>query len=201
MGSFLGTLEKAAKFLSANMDRLADEDLMMRYSEGDVRAFDILYQRHKDGLFRFISRQVGKEFVEELFQDVWSRLIKARSRYHVSAKFRTYLFTIAHRRVIDFYRQHSPISLDSFEDVESLISTDVTPDISAHNAQIFQKLLQVVDQLPAAQREVFALKQEGFTVDEIAEMTATDYETVKSRVRYASNKVKQVLGRDYESNE
>ena len=200
MGRFLGALGKATKLLSANMDRLADEDLMMRYGEGDVKAFDLLYQRHKDGLFRFISRQVGTEYVEELFQDVWSRLIKAKSHYHVSAKFRTYLFTIAHRRVIDFYRQHSSSSLNSFEDTENLISQDASPEIEAHNTQIMQKLLQIVDQLPAAQREAFVLKQEGFTVEEISEATATDYETVKSRVRYASKKVKQVLESDYEEN-
>src|ERR1043165_4566844 len=82
-----------------------DEALMERYRDGDAAAFDLLYARHKGGLFRYILRQCGnRDAALELFQEVWMNLVKARLSYTVQAKFSTYLYRLAHNRVVDFYR-------------------------------------------------------------------------------------------------
>ena len=82
---------------------------MLCYRDGDAGAFDALYARHKGGLYRYLLRQCREPAAaEELFQDVWMNLIRARARYTVQAKFTTYLYRLAHNRLIDHYRKHEP---------------------------------------------------------------------------------------------
>ena len=89
------------------MDNAApDEELMTRYRDGDARAFEVLYTRHKGPLYRYLLRQCGAAaLAEELFQDVWMNLIRTRERYEARAKFTTWLYTLAHHRVIDHHRR------------------------------------------------------------------------------------------------
>src|SRR5271163_5099249 len=83
-----------------------DEDigLMLRYRDGDLRAFAALYARHKGPLYRYLLRHVrNAAAAADLFQEVWSRLIATRARYEPRAKFATFLFHIAHNLAIDFF--------------------------------------------------------------------------------------------------
>src|SRR5688572_20791754 len=81
-----------------------DEELMLCYRDGDAGAFDVLYRRHRGGLYRYVVRLIANPGVaDELFQDVWTNLIRARRTYTVSAKFTTYLYRLAHNRVIDYF--------------------------------------------------------------------------------------------------
>ena len=83
----------------------SDEALMLRYRNGDARAFERLYERHKGALFRYFLRQCSQRAVaEELFQDVWTSLVRSRDRYRVRAKFTTLLYRMAHNRIIDHRR-------------------------------------------------------------------------------------------------
>jgi len=79
-------------YTAAAMDAgSSDEELMMRFAGGDAAAFDVLYARHRGGVFRYLLRQCqNRATAEELFQDVWMNLVHARSRYQVQAKFATY---------------------------------------------------------------------------------------------------------------
>ena len=86
----------------------SDEDLMLGYRNGDAAAFEVLYIRHKGALYRYLLRQCRIAAVaEELLRDVWLNLVRARERYEVRAKFTTYLFRLAHNRLIDYYRRQS----------------------------------------------------------------------------------------------
>ena len=83
-------------------DTDADEILMLRYRDGDTDAFARLYARHKGPLYRYLLRQCGQPAVaEELFQDVWLKLIAGRSGYAVQARFAAWLYRIAHNRLVD----------------------------------------------------------------------------------------------------
>lgn len=74
----------------------ADETLMLRYRDGNTQAFARLYARHKGPLYRYLLRQCGMPAVaEELFQDIWLKLIAARAGYTVQARFTTYLYRLA----------------------------------------------------------------------------------------------------------
>jgi RNA polymerase sigma-70 factor (ECF subfamily) len=85
----------------------SDEALMLAYRDGDAGAFDVLYARHRGGTYRYLLRQCRNAgLAEEMFQDVWMNLIRARTGYTVQARFTTYLYRIAHNRLMDHFRRH-----------------------------------------------------------------------------------------------
>jgi RNA polymerase sigma-70 factor (ECF subfamily) len=95
-----------------------DEQLMLAYREGDAGAFEQLYKRHKGALFRFVLRSIrDRATAEELYQEIWMRAIEARFRYEAQAKFTTWLYTIAHNRLVDHWRKRglTLVSLDQEE--------------------------------------------------------------------------------------
>jgi len=166
-----------------------DETLMLAYCKGDAGAFESLYHRHKGGVYRYLKRQCGNEATaEELFQDVWMNIVRARERYEATAKFTTWLYHIAHNRLIDHYRKHSRLPA-SYEDEASEEIEDqcpVDPVGEVDRSRQANKLLDCIGQLPEAQRESFLLKEEsGLSLLEIAEVSGTGRETIKSRLRYA----------------
>jgi RNA polymerase sigma factor (sigma-70 family) len=174
-----------------------DEELMLAYGEGDAGAFEVLYKRHRGPLFRFVLRALShssgqRSSAEELFQEVWIRVIEARSRYAPQARFTTWLYTIAHNLLVDHWRKKglSLVSLDT-EDVP--IET-ANPARQVEGREAVARLVQAIDALPAAQREAFLLHQEsGLSVAEIAAATGTNEEAAKSRLRYAMAKLKAAV--------
>lgn len=174
---------------------------MLAYRAGEAGAFDVLYARHKRGLFHFIARASGNRAVaEELFQDVWIKLIEARGRYVVQAKFVTWLYTIAHRRLIDHWRRQGLASVpmeDERGEIELPGPAASQPERRAELNQSGQRLLAALAALPVLQREAFLLHEEsGMTVAEIAQATGTDLESAKSRLRYAIAKLRRALADD-----
>ena len=107
----------------------ADEKLMLRYAGGDTGAFEALYRRHRGPLYRFLLRQTGNvATAEELFQDVWMRVIDFRGRYEARARFSSWLYAVAHNRLMDFYRAggkaHFLARQESEEVLEKLAADD-----------------------------------------------------------------------------
>src|SRR6266571_1446748 len=95
----------------------SDEELMLAYAAGDAAAFDALYLRHKGGVYRYLARQCRQSGIaDELFQDVWMNLIRARASYAPTAKFTTWLYRLAHNRLIDHYRASAHLTLVSADD-------------------------------------------------------------------------------------
>jgi RNA polymerase sigma-70 factor (ECF subfamily) len=174
-----------------------DEALMLAYGAGEAAAFDALYARHKGAVFRYLRRQTGNAaLAEELFQDVWLKLIDARAGYEPRAKFTTWLYTIAHNRLMDHFRSSSRAALVSYDDapVDDIPADSPRPDESALRRETAARLLAAIDALPAAQREAFLLQQEGeLSVEEIAQATGVNRETAKSRLRYAMAKLRAEL--------
>ena len=181
----------------------SDEDLMTAYAGGDAGAFDVLYKRHKGGVYRYLTRQCrDRGLADELFQDVWMNLIRARERYTVEAKFTTYIYTVAHNRLIDHYRKSGQASLVSLDDDaedaspidEPIAPAGERPERQADIRQQAAKLLELLGALPTPQREAFVMQYEGgLSVEEIAEATGVTRETAKSRLRYALGKLRQGL--------
>lgn len=175
---------------------------MERYRDGDAAAFDALYVRHRGPLYRFILRQCrAPAEAEELFQDVWMNLIRARERYRREAKFTTYLYHVAHNRLIDHHRrkpQLAPVSLDDEENaIDPPAPLSASPERQAEHRQLARRALAALESLPQPQREAFLLREEaGLTVPEIAEVTGVDLEAAKSRLRYAIAKLREAVGDD-----
>lgn len=165
---------------------------MLAYRDGDAGAFEKLYARHRGALYRFVLRSLkgtasDRALAEELFQEAWIRVIEARERYAPSARFTTWLYTIAHNLLVDHWRRKG-LTLVELEDEHA------SPDNPARQAEARQsvaRFLQALEGLPPAQREAFLLHEEaGMSVAEIAAATGTNEEAAKSRLRYAVAKLK-----------
>jgi len=178
---------------------LSDERLMLAYRDGDAEAFERLYQRYRTRLYRHLAYQCGDPaLAEELYQDIWIKVIAARADYEPLAKFSTWIFRIAHHRLIDHYRRHAHDVAGRFDDDcepdELPAPAGVNPAVQAERSAIAVRLSAALAALPEPQREAFLLAEEGgLTLDEIANATACGRETVKSRLRYALGKLRHSL--------
>lgn len=173
------------------------------YRDGDLQAFDQLFNRFKDILYRYLARQTGNfAIAEEIFQETWAALIKHRKNYTVKAKFKTYLFHIAHNKLIDFYRskQNAKSDIVSYDEQhDEMIVEEHTNKSIEHHADVQSKynhLLTLLEKLPAAQRDVFLMHEEaGMTLVEIADVMSVSRDTVKSRLRYALQRLRSGMRR------
>ena len=173
---------------------------MLKYRAGDAAAFEVLYQRHKGGVYRYILRQCRNDgLAEELFQDVWMNLINARRRYTIKAKFSTWLYRIARNRIIDHFRRQPNPGRPGMEngnpDPDELPARrQDQPEQQAAIRDTSERLLALIAGLPEDQREAFLLREEaGMSLAEIAQTTGVNTETAKSRLRYAVNKLRAGL--------
>jgi RNA polymerase sigma-70 factor, ECF subfamily len=184
-----------------DVEQASDEALMVAYRDGDGAAFQVLYARHRGGLYRFLVRQCGAAAIaEELFQDVWLNIIRARRSYAPQARFATYLYRIAHNRLIDHFRRakhRHALSLeqdDECGEAELAADSHQQPEVQAESKAQVERFFELLAALPEAQREAFVMREEaGLSVHEIATATGVDFDTAKSRLRYAVAKLRRGL--------
>ena len=181
---------------------LTDDDaaLLRRYRNGDAEAFGVLYARHRLGLYRFLCGLCGDAaLAEEIFQETWLNLIRSESAQRGQASFKTWLYQIARNRLIDHWRKHGRQQgrEEAFDEAlhgDALPGNSPDPEQELALSQDQQRLRAALDELPGEQREVFLLRAHGdLELTEIAELTRTPAETVKSRLRYALQKLRRLL--------
>ncbi len=188
----------------------SDEALMLAYGAGRAAAFDVLYARHKGGVYRYLLRHCRNAgTADELFQDVWMNAIRVRATYVPTAKFTTWLYTLAHHRLVDHWRAAGQAKFTSIDDdtgadgdgdARSLVeaipgAARDEPEARAQTRELGAELHAALAALPADQRDAFLLQYEsGLSLNEIATLTGVGMETVKSRLRYAVAKLRGALG-------
>lgn len=186
------------KTTKAQLGALEDEALISAYCSGNQLAFEVLYNRHRDPLYRFILRQCNNNIsqCEEIFQDVWFNLIKNSHQFRADSKFSTYLYQMTRNKVIDYIRKassHHEHAHDEYND-EHPAGSNQQPDEKTQLALCIELLQQFIQKLPSEQKEAFVLKQEtGHSLEELAKITETTTETLKSRLRYAMKKLREWL--------
>ena len=192
----------AAAAILGRMDEghVSDEELMRRYAAGEAAAFEELYGRHERRVWRYLCRNLREEAVaEELMQDVWFRVARQAAAYRPTAKFTTWLFTIAHHRLVDCIRARRPGThlavWGEGGDVEELADEPAgQPEAVVAAVEESERLLQGLASLPLVQRTVLLLHADGgLTVEEIAAATGSTFETTKSRLRYARARLRDWL--------
>jgi RNA polymerase sigma factor (sigma-70 family) len=180
----------------------ADETLMQRYAAGDVRAFETLYARHEMKIWRYLYRSVcNQATADELMQEVWFAVCRSAQRYAPSARFTTWLFTLAHHRLVDNHRHARPTySLEAAREhgepwADTLVDTgSADPLRQAEARQGTDALILALERLPPEQRDAFLLQAEGeLSLEEIAATSGVSFETAKSRLRYARAALRRAL--------
>ncbi len=175
----------------------SDEALMLAYAAGEAPAFEQLYSRHRGKLYHYLLRQLrDPALADELFQDIWQRVIGARATWKPDAGFATWLYTIAHHRLGDHWRslRHRPRAPDDADERTARLADPDTPERVWSEFERRRQLQLALDDLPAEQREVLLLRlEQDMTLEEIATITGVGRETVKSRLRYAMDKLRAGL--------
>jgi RNA polymerase sigma-70 factor (ECF subfamily) len=194
-------------------DVFADEELMRKFCAGEAHAFQLLYARHEKPLYRYVRRLLGSAEAlqaEDVFQDTWMKLVDARDSWQArdNASFKTWLYTLAHHRAIDILRKGGrEVSADEgWTDDEAEApwqlwpaSTADEPEQQAFWRRAGQQLLHCLDGLPALQRAAFLLHHEdGLSLEEITQVINAEFETVKSRLRYALIKLRACMGAHFQ---
>ncbi len=189
------------------MEQPSDEKLMVRFRQGDMRAFETLLTRHRRGVYGFILRFcANRDTAEELLQDVFLRLVDKADSFERRSKFTTWLYTIARNLCIDHTRKmrhrrtaslDQPVGRDEEGGMTLLdrIENDApAPDRQAHAQRLQDRLRQAVAGLSPEQREVFLMREQaGLPFDEIARIVEAPVNTVKSRMRYALQNLRSRL--------
>jgi RNA polymerase sigma-70 factor (ECF subfamily) len=204
----------AAPRRGLTMDTSSDEALMMRFQAGDRAAFATLVRRHKVTFYNFVLRMVRSGSAsEDLVQDVFVRIVQNAADFKHEARFTTWAYAIARNVCIDHLRKMSlrrhpsldqPASSDGGAEGPTLLertaSTHPASSVerTAIGAELGQKIERCVEGLPAEQREVFLLREIGnVPFKDIAQITGVPENTVKSRMRYALERLQEALA-DYE---
>ena len=182
----------------ARTDDLPDDALMSAYARGDAAAFEQLYGRHRTRLYRYLLRQLRDgALADEFFQDVWQKVIAARAGWTPDAPFGTWLYRIAHNRLGDHWRaaKYRPPAPEDADERAARIPDPDTPERQLSEFEQRRRLQLALDALPPEQREVVVLRlEQELTLEEIGEITGVGRETVKSRLRYAMDKLRAGLG-------
>ena len=192
------------------VENVTDEQLIHSYQKGEAEAFNVLYARYKNAIYHYFFRQVHTgSIADELHQDVWLNIIKSASSFSQQSSFKTWLYKIAHNRLIDHYRQSSrqPLHLvqpftqqedltekipETDKQIETTNNQSSGPDEILQEQQTSNALLQGINSLPEEQKEVFLLHEKSaLTLQEIALITESSFESTKSRLRYAVKKLRQ----------
>ena len=178
------------------MDRaVEDSALMLRYRDGDVAAFEALYRRHNDALYRYLLRLCRhRATAEDIFQEAWGKIIKARESYRPTAKFTTYLYRVAHNCFIDYLRRNRRHAKTANVEPDSQPHASESPDMLVERSLARRRLDAALQTLPDEQRDVFLLHEEaGLNLEQIASVTGSNREAVKSRLRYAVKKLRAAI--------
>jgi len=184
----------------------SDEALMLRFQSGDRAAFGVLVRRHKTAIYNFILRQIRvAPAAEDLAQDVFVKIVQNAGDFKHEARFTTWAYAIARNVCIDHLRKMSlrrHPSLDHSDSGEGPTLGERTADSrpgasvdrTAIGAELAVRITRAVEELPPEQREVFLLREIGHVpFKDIAEMTNVPENTVKSRMRYALERLQEAL--------
>ncbi|HYP97750.1 MAG TPA: RNA polymerase sigma factor [Polyangiaceae bacterium] len=194
--------------MAAVQDDATDEILMVRYQRGERKAFVELVRRHNRPIYNFVLRQLRVPSVaEEVTQDVFMRLVQNAAEFKHEARFLTWLYTIARNLCIDqlrklSHRRHASLDQPQVEQSDAPLLGDTVADTNpqasaernALSSEVRSSIVKAVDSLPDDQREVFLLREvANLPFRDIAEITGVGENTVKSRMRYALDRLKDAL--------
>jgi RNA polymerase sigma-70 factor (ECF subfamily) len=196
-------------FQTAKLNEQSNETLMLRYAKTkDSQILASLYDNCANDLYSFLCTLAGSDLAQEIAQQTWLKVIDKSHLYKDQGKFKNWLFTLGRRTLLDEFRKQNrfvDLSEQAHDDLNSgsatfqqtteyeQYSTEETVFQQMDDASLVNHYEAALNDLPFLQKEAFCLQQEGFSLIDIAMLTNTEAEAVKSRLRYAKNSLKKVL--------
>jgi len=170
----------------------SNEALMQRYSDtGEQLLLEKLYEACGEDLYHFVLTLSDPSLAKDICQQTWLKVMEKKHLYRDSGKFKAWLFTLARNLLIDEYRSRKA----NLDEIDTLPAAEASMDPD----KLLQRFDQALLKLPFAQREAFCLQQEDFSLSDIASITHSNVEAVKSRLRYAKDHLRQQLSGDFET--
>lgn len=176
-------------------DRVEDRELFERWLKGDSKGFSQLYNKYKSRLFSFLLRMTGnKKLAEDLLQETFLAALRNSSQFDAERSFLSWLFGIAHKRTIDYFR-HLKVEREHIEDTERSVGTRLeSQDEYISNQRVKALIDEAVEKLDPMQREVFLLREVGgVPFKEIAEIMKCPINTALGRMRLALRNIRVEL--------
>jgi RNA polymerase sigma-70 factor (ECF subfamily) len=184
---------------------------MVRFQGGDRAAFGLLVRRHQSPLYNFALRHLGSApAAEDVVQDAFVRVVRNAGDFKHAARFSTWLYTIARNLCVDHARKGAHRKHPSLDQPKRSAegdgptlgdqTGDQGPSVerSAGSTEIGARVAEAVEALPEEQREVFLMREvSGLPFKEIAEIVGVPENTIKSRMRYALERLQAALS-EYE---
>lgn len=169
----------------------SNDELMIKYGDtGDVKYLSELIKRVGDDLYFYLVKHSEPDLAKDISQQAWMKVIDKRASYSSTGSFKSWLFTIARTTLIDEYRKQSRWHSLETEVIDESQSSVVKDLMAKDRLEAFEHALA---SLPFLQKEALILQQEGFRLREIAAITNSELETVKTRLRYAKQHLKVVV--------
>lgn len=174
---------------SGDESSVKDEAYVRAYLNGDPKAFEMLYRRYRERLFGYVMRSCSSvEHAEELFQEIWLKVLISLDRYVESGRFRSWLFTCAHNAIVDFYRKQESKREDA------LTAEHLGVESTVDNMDLPERINEALKSLPLEQRQAFYLREElTCSIKDIAGIQGCSDEAAKSRLRYAYARLRSRL--------
>lgn len=167
------------------------EKVMAQYiATGKKQYLTLLVEEFNLALYHYLLSQSEKATAEDVVQITWLKVMKAQSEV-TPTYVKSWLFTIARNTLIDELRKQNRWQHIEFEDQ---ITTESNPEQQLEKKDKLAQFNHALATLPFLQREAFILQQEGFSLSQISDVTNESQETIKSRLRYARNHLKNKLG-------
>ncbi len=189
------------------MTNESDESLVARFQSGDRSAFSVLVKRHQRPLYHFAFRQLrSAPAAEDVVQETFVRVVQNAADFKNEARFTTWVYTITRNLCIDqlrkrAHRKHPSLDESRGEDGDGRTLGELVADKKADTerqaagSEMKEQIAKAVEKLPDDQREVFLMREvANLPFKEIAEITGVPENTVKSRMRYALERLQEALG-------
>jgi RNA polymerase sigma-70 factor (ECF subfamily) len=183
---------------SSDLRSVADEDLMALARGGEVRAFEVIFDRHAAAAFSLAYRMCGRRaMAEDVVQEAFVSLWRSGASYdRARGSVRSWVLSAVHNRAIDAFRRESRAEGRNVGDegLAERIPDELRTDVEAERRDDARRVRAALEGLPADQRQVIELAYfGGFTHTQIAEMLELPSGTVKGRMRLGLGKLRVAL--------
>ncbi|MCU4675872.1 sigma-70 family RNA polymerase sigma factor [Catenovulum sp. 2E275] len=172
--------------------QVSSHDAMLKFIQTqDASWLETLVHQHQNSLYKFIVQQSNPDLAADICQQAWLKLIEKQYLYSAEHEFKPWLYTIARNLLLDEFRRQNKLILTGDEAIQQADFIEVNnEELESVELGLYR---QALSKLAFIHKESLLLQLQGFSLNQISEIVGEPQETVKSRIRYAKQTLKQIL--------